>query len=131
MLYLIHVEIRHRILGVIFNTHFIFSYYIDSINIRASSRIIIIKAIAGNNWGYQKETIPIYLSLFNNPFLSLPLPSGSPTLHHQWSRNFEYSKILESAYPPAALWWLLSIIYSRKPKWFLSMISFLYYIHNI
>ena len=78
----------------------------------------------GNYPNYQQITNPML-------FIFMPLPSDSPNSHHQWSINFKYSEIPPSAYPPAALRWLPSIIYPRKPKYFLSIINFPYYVLKI
>ena len=50
---LLPLEKKLRILGVTFNTHFIFSPHIDSIITRPSSRIKIHKVLAGTSWGQQ------------------------------------------------------------------------------
>ena len=55
------LEKRHRKLGVIFDIHFNFTEHINTIITRASSRINILKALAGINWGQQKETIHIII----------------------------------------------------------------------
>ena len=54
---LLPLERRPRLLGVTFDTLFIFSPHIDSIIGRASSRMNILRAIAGTNWDQQKEII--------------------------------------------------------------------------
>ena len=63
-----------------------------------------------------------------NSFSSMPLPSNSLT-PHQWFRNSKLSDTLPSASPLVSLRWLPSS--TRKPKWFLSTITFPYYAHNI
>ena len=63
------LERRPRILGVVFDTHFTFSPHIKSIIHRASPRLNILRALAGTNWGQQKETLRItYKSLIRSLF---------------------------------------------------------------
>ena len=61
------LEMKARVLGVIFNTHFIFYPHIviDSIITRASSRINILKALACINLGSAKGKYPNFLQIPN------------------------------------------------------------------
>ena len=49
---------RHpKLLGVTFDTHFSFQPHVKSLVDRAAGKLKILKALAGTNWGQQKETI--------------------------------------------------------------------------
>ena len=50
-------ERNPKILGVHLDPLFKFSYHVSQIQSRVSSRINILKALAGTNWGQQKETL--------------------------------------------------------------------------
>ena len=50
-------ERNPKILGVYFDPLFKFSHHVSQVQSRVSSRINILKALAGTNWGQQKETI--------------------------------------------------------------------------
>ena len=64
------LERRPRILGVTFDTYFIFYPHIDSIITWASSRTNILKVLAGTNWGPQKHSILItYKFLIGSLFI--------------------------------------------------------------
>ena len=60
-----------HILEVTFDPHFKFNAHVKSIVTRASSRINILRTLAGTtNWGQQKETILItYMSLILSLFM--------------------------------------------------------------
>ena len=72
-----------RILGVTFDPHFTFSPHIHSIVSRASSRLNILRALAGTFWGQQKETLLItFKSLIRSLFTyATPIwfPNASPS----------------------------------------------------
>ena len=57
------------------------------------SRINILKAPAGTNWGQQKEIIlNTYKSLIQSIFI-YTASSGSPTPRHHYSRDLKLTKI--------------------------------------
>ena len=78
------LERNPRILGVTFDPHFTFTPHITSLISRATSRLNILKALAGTNWGQHKETIIItYKSLIRSLFTyATPIwfPNTNPTI---------------------------------------------------
>ena len=72
-----------RILGVTLDPRFNFGHHIKNIISRASPRINILRALAGTNWGQQKEIIVLsYKSLVRSLFLhATPIwfPNTSPS----------------------------------------------------
>ena len=77
------LERNPRILGVIFDPHFTFTPHITSLIKRATPRLNIIRALAGTNWGQQKETLLItFKSLIQSLFTyACPIwfPNSKPT----------------------------------------------------
>ena len=62
-------ERNPKILGVYFDPLFKFSHHVTQIHERASSRIRILKVLAGTNWGQQKETLLVtYRALIRSLF---------------------------------------------------------------
>ena len=61
---------RHpKILGVTFDPHFTFRNHVQSIATKAIDRLKILKALAGTDWGQQKETIVLtYRALIRSLF---------------------------------------------------------------
>ena len=53
----LELERNPKILGVHFDPHLRFSHHAQQQSIKASSRLRIMKALAGTNWGQQKETL--------------------------------------------------------------------------
>ena len=66
---LLPLERHPKILGVTFDPHFTFRPHVQSIATRATDRLKIIKALAGTDWGQQKETIVLtFKSLIRSLF---------------------------------------------------------------
>ena len=69
---------RPRVLGVTFDTHLIFSPHISAVADRASSRIRLLKALAGTRWGQSKETLLLTYRSYIRPILSYAAPVWFP-----------------------------------------------------
>ena len=65
----LQLERNPKILGVHFDPHLRFSYHVQKQCTKASSRLRILEALAGTNWGQQKETlIMTYRALIKSVF---------------------------------------------------------------
>jgi len=69
-----------KILGVTFDTHFTFSHHISDIISRASSRLNVLKSLAGSDWGAQKETMLFTYRTILRPILTYASPIWFPNL---------------------------------------------------
>ena len=67
-------------LGVTFDTHFTFSPHISSISSKVSSRIRILKALAGTSWGHQKETLLLTFKTLIRPIITYACPVWFPNV---------------------------------------------------
>ena len=121
---LLFLEKRPRILGVTFDTHFIFSPTLtQGETLLHYHPSLIPYQHSQSPWWHQLGSAKgnyITKKVLMRSFFIHAIP---PTLHLQWSRNFKDSKILDSAYPPVAIRRLPSIIYPMIPKCFLSIIN--------
>ena len=66
------------ILGVTYDTMFTFTPHITDIAARASSRLQVLKALAGTSWGQDKETIMLTFQSLIKPILSYAAPVWFP-----------------------------------------------------
>ena len=69
-----------KILGVIFDPLFTFSPHISSVSARATSRLQIMKAIAGTSWGQDKETLLLTYNSIIKPILTYASPIWYPAI---------------------------------------------------
>ena len=67
-----------KILGVTFDPMNTFSPHISSIAARASSRLQILKALAGTSWGQDKETIMLTFNSIIKPIITYAAPIWFP-----------------------------------------------------
>ena len=72
---------RHpKLLGVTFDTHFFFNQHVLTVKKKAAERLKILKALAGTNWGQQKETIIMTYKALIWSVLSYAAPVWFPTV---------------------------------------------------
>ena len=67
-----------RVLGVKLDTHFTFSPHISDIANKASNRLNILKALAGSNWGQQRETLLTTYRALVRPLFTYAAPIWFP-----------------------------------------------------
>ena len=80
-----------------FDPHSKFMAPVETIISRASFRINILMALAGTNWGQQKESILItYIYIPNSIPIHACSSFDSPTPHHPWFTNSNPTKTLPS-----------------------------------
>ena len=71
-------ERKPKILGVTFDPMFTFTPHITDIAARASSRLQVLKALAGTSWGQDKETILLTYKAIIKPILTYAAPIWFP-----------------------------------------------------
>ena len=72
------LERRPKILGVTLDTHLSFSPHIAKVAGKASSRLKILKALAGTDWGQEKETILMTFKSSVSPVFNYAAPLYRP-----------------------------------------------------
>lgn len=69
-----------KILGVTLDTHFTFAHHVSDICRRATSRINILKALAGTSWGHHKSTILVTYNALIRSLITFNTPVWFPTI---------------------------------------------------
>ncbi|MCP4061384.1 MAG: hypothetical protein GY738_29760 [Pseudoalteromonas sp.] len=72
------LEKTPKILGVTFDTFFTFSSHISTITSKLSSRLKILKCLAGTKWGHQKETLLTTYNTLLRPITTYACPVWFP-----------------------------------------------------
>ena len=77
---LVPLEKTPKILGVVLDTHFNFSSHAAYIATKVSSRLRILKALAGTSWGHQKETLLLTYKALILPIFNYAAPLWYPNV---------------------------------------------------
>ena len=72
-----------KFLGVTYDTHFTFTPHVDNLVARVSSRLKLLKCLAGTTWGHQKETLLLTFKAIIRPLFTYAssawFPNAFPT----------------------------------------------------
>ena len=74
------LERNPRVLGVTFDTHFTFTPHVTTIINRAAPRLNILRALAGTNWGQQRETLIITFKSLIRSLITYASPIWFPNI---------------------------------------------------
>ena len=87
------LEKNPKILGVTLDPLFTFGPHIKNLTARCSTRLNIIKALAGSSWGHQKETLLLTYQSLIKPIITYAAPIWHP---HSSPTNLKSLQIIQN-----------------------------------